>query len=109
MVSKKKEDRPLYALRDPVRPSSRASLAVDLKQMILGALSALGGQAYLERQAEEQPVAFMTLLGKILPLQVKGDFRRDVNDISDAELIAIACSRAGTEEKGSAEEPNTVH
>lgn len=44
-----------------------------LKEMILGALNAKGGQAYLERQAEENPVAFMTLLGKVLPMTIAGD------------------------------------
>ena len=44
----------------------------DVKAMILGALSDVGGQAYLARQAEENPNAFMTLVGKILPMQVTG-------------------------------------
>lgn len=39
-----------------------------LKDMILGALSDAGGQAYLLIQAAENPVAFMTLVGKVLPL-----------------------------------------
>jgi hypothetical protein len=39
----------------------------DLKQMILGALDDVGGQKYLARQAEENPVAFMGLIGKVLP------------------------------------------
>jgi hypothetical protein len=47
-------------------------ITADLKAMILGALSAAGGQAYLEQQAEKNPVAFMTLIGKVLPLQVGG-------------------------------------
>jgi hypothetical protein len=41
--------------------------------MILGALSEAGGEQYLTRQANENPGAFMTLLGKILPTQVTGD------------------------------------
>ncbi|MDX9893866.1 MAG: hypothetical protein RBS34_00370 [Desulfofustis sp.] len=45
----------------------------DIKAMVLGALDAKGGQAYLERQADENPVAFMGLLGKILPTQITGD------------------------------------
>ena len=42
----------------------------ELKEMILGALSDNGGQAYLARQAEENPNAFMTLLGKVLPMTI---------------------------------------
>lgn len=43
-----------------------------LKEMILGALSDVGGQRYLARQAEDNPATFMTLIGKVLPLQVTG-------------------------------------
>lgn len=39
----------------------------ELKDMILGALSDAGGQAYLQKQAKEQPAAFLTLIGKVLP------------------------------------------
>ena len=44
-----------------------------LKDMILGALDDAGGQEYLARQAEENPAAFLTLVGKVLPLQVTGE------------------------------------
>ncbi len=50
---------------------------VQIKDAILAAAEAAGGEggvsAYLTRQAEENPVAFMTLLGKIIPLQVSGE------------------------------------
>src|SRR5215469_6613488 len=38
-----------------------------LREMILGALDDAGGQAYLAEQARENPVAFLTLLGRVLP------------------------------------------
>lgn len=41
--------------------------------MILGALSDVGGQSYLARQAEENPNAYMSLLGRVLPMTVQGD------------------------------------
>ena len=47
-------------------------LTADLKAMILGALDKAGGEAYLLRQAHENPTAFMRLLGKILPHQIGG-------------------------------------
>lgn len=43
-----------------------------LKDMILGALSDAGGQEYLTRQASENPQAFMGLIGKVLPTELKG-------------------------------------
>lgn len=45
----------------------------DLKAMILQALDMAGGQAYLAEQAAKNPAAFMTLVGKVLPLQVSGE------------------------------------
>lgn len=42
----------------------------ELKEMILGALDDAGGQAYLARQAEDNPNAFLTLVGKVLPMTV---------------------------------------
>lgn len=41
-----------------------------IKEMIEGALQDAGGQAYLARQADENPSAFMGLLGKILPKDI---------------------------------------
>lgn len=47
-------------------------LTSDLKEMILQALAGVGGVQYLQRQAKEKPAAFLTLVGKVLPLQVTG-------------------------------------
>ncbi len=44
-----------------------------LKDMIIGALDDAGGQTYLAAQAKANPAAFMTLVGKVLPLQVTGE------------------------------------
>lgn len=47
-----------------------------LKDAILQAAQAAGGDdgmvGYLTLQAQEQPAAFMGLLGKVLPMQVEG-------------------------------------
>lgn len=44
-----------------------------LKDMILGALDRQGGVDYLVRQAEANPAAFMSLLGKVLPTTLTAD------------------------------------
>lgn len=44
-----------------------------LKEMILQALENKGGVAYLEKQAIDEPVAFMSMLGKVLPLTLSGE------------------------------------
>lgn len=38
-----------------------------LKEMILGALDDVGGQSYLAAQAKENPTAFLSLIGRVLP------------------------------------------
>jgi hypothetical protein len=48
-------------------------LTADLKSMILGALEDAGGQQYLLRQSKDNPTAFLTLVGKVLPMQVTGE------------------------------------
>ncbi len=57
-----------------------------LKDMILTALDRKGGADYLERQADENPQAFMTLLGKVLPLQVTGENGEAINVVTRVEL-----------------------
>ena len=41
--------------------------------MVLAALAGVGGEQYLMRQADENPTAFLTLVGKVLPLQITSD------------------------------------
>ena len=44
-----------------------------LRDMILGALSEVGGQAYLAEQAKQNPGPFLALIGKVLPTTLVGD------------------------------------
>lgn len=44
-----------------------------VKDMILAALAKKGGAKYLEEQADANPTAFLTLIGKLIPLDVKTD------------------------------------
>lgn len=56
------------------RPKGAANKVTgEVKQMILDALAAAGGVKYLTKQATANPKAFLTLVGKVLPLQVTGD------------------------------------
>jgi len=56
-----------------IRPKgAKNKMTAALKDMILGALDEAGGQEYLVEQARKNPAAFLTLLGKVLPLQVAG-------------------------------------
>lgn len=44
-----------------------------LKDMIMAALDGAGGVQYLTDQAKENPKAFLSLVGRVLPLQVTGE------------------------------------
>jgi hypothetical protein len=48
-------------------------LSADVKAMILEALGEAGGSEYLLKQSQTNPNAFLTLVGKVLPLTVSGD------------------------------------
>lgn len=43
-----------------------------VKDMVLTALTRVGGVKYLEQQATVNPTAFMTLIGRIIPHEVSG-------------------------------------
>ena len=49
-----------------------------VKEMILKALDEAGGVDYLVKQADANPVAFLTLVGKVLPLQVNADHQGQI-------------------------------
>lgn len=57
----------------PGRPKGSTNKVTGaIKEMIETALTKAGGADYLLRQANENPVAFMGLVGKVLPMQVTG-------------------------------------
>lgn len=56
--------------RSPGRPKgSQNKIPRELKEMILDALADKGGVSYLVEQAGANPTAFLTLIGKVLPIQ----------------------------------------
>lgn len=63
-----------------------------LKDMILQALDAAdpaGGIGYLTAQAAANPSAFLTLVGKVLPMQVAGDPDNPVRHVVRVELVSL--------------------
>jgi hypothetical protein len=77
------------------RKGTPNKLNADVKAMILGALNAAGGQKWLEHQMAANPVAFMTLIGKLLPLQVTGNDGGPIQhqgiDAPAPETRGVAC------------------
>ena len=55
------------------KPNVPNKLNAEIKDMIHTAFNTLGGADYLVEQGKENPVAFMTLLGKVIPKDIKAD------------------------------------
>ena len=55
----------------PKGAKNKATAAI--KDMITQALDKAGGVDYLVIQSEKNPAAFLTLVGKVLPMQVTGE------------------------------------
>ena len=64
-----------------------------LKDMILGALEAKGGQEWLERQMVRNPVAMLTLIGKVLPSTLEAIVRTQKITPEQADAIVEAAGR----------------
>ena len=56
----------------PRRKGVPNKITASVKEMILLTLTRAGGVDYLLRQAEAEPKAFLSLVGRILPLEVSG-------------------------------------
>jgi hypothetical protein len=70
-------------------------LSASVKTMILGALNELGGTQYLVEQGRANPSAFLSLVGRVLPMQLDGrvELDVDVNVLArEAQLIDAAFS-----------------
>jgi len=81
-------------------------LTASVKEAIEAAFHGVGGHEYLMRQAEENPQAFMTLLGKIIPAQVQAELTGrnggpietvslDVGKLSTDVLAQIMSAKTG--------------
>ncbi len=88
-------------MAEPMRPGpGRPKGSVNkttalLKEAILKAAEAAGGGGdegltnYLTAQAKDTPTAFLSLLGKVLPLQVQGDEDNPVQHIVKIERVVV--------------------
>lgn len=57
----------------PGRPKGVPNkITQDIKAMVMQALDEKGGVEWMKKQFDENPVAVMALLGKILPTQISG-------------------------------------
>lgn len=76
---------------------SRNKTTTLLKDAILKAAEQAGNKvgdeglvSYLEQQASDNPASFMSLLGKVLPMQIAGDPDNPLQTITKIELVSVA-------------------
>ena len=75
----------------PGRPKGvQNKLTKSIKEAIEAAFQGVGGPEYLMRQAEENPQAFMTLLGKIIPNQIQADLTNSDGSFKPAVIQIVA-------------------
>jgi hypothetical protein len=49
----------------------------EVREMILAALDGAGGVDYLQQQARDNPGAFLTLIGKVLPKDIHAEVKNE--------------------------------
>ena len=86
---KPQTDAQLANLKGGSRLGKPNKVTTALKDMILGALDKAGGEAYLARQANENPASFLTLVGKVLPLQLAGHDGGAIQFILSADDVTL--------------------
>lgn len=58
--------------RGPGRPKgSKNKIPADIRKLVLESFRGVGGARYLREQARKNPVAYMRLLGRLLPREVR--------------------------------------
>jgi hypothetical protein len=93
---------------------ARNKLTRDIKEMIRAALDKAGGVSYLVKQARDNPTAFLSLLGKVIPTQIDATTKRELPEMSRDELLALlaetrAASARAAAPNGRGGEPPQVH
>lgn len=76
----------------PGRPKgAQAIVTRQLKEMILEALDNAGGVEYLEARANDPRTAgaFLSLVAKVLPMQITGENGGPVQHVAKIELVAL--------------------
>lgn len=67
-------------------------ITADLKRAILEAAEAAGGEGgtvgYLTKQANDNPAAFLTLIGKVLPTTLAGDEERPIRHVIERRIVS---------------------
>lgn len=81
-----------FAKGNPGKPKGATNKTTrEVKEMILQALEGAGGVKYLTERAKDPRTAsaFLTLVGKVLPLQVTGEDGGPVQTVARIEIVPL--------------------
>lgn len=78
--------------RPPGKPNK---LTAEIKELIEGALHAVGGQSYLIGVAETNPAVFCALLGRIIPTDVRITKKTALDDMTLDDIRALTDAITG--------------
>jgi len=74
--------------RGPGRPKGMQNkTTVALKTAIMNAFTKVGGEDYLVKVAREDPKTFCTLLGRVLPSELKADLSSSDGSIKPVHIV----------------------
>lgn len=62
---------------------------VKVKEAVLAALEQAGGVDYLAKQANANPAAFLSLIGKVIPLQIAGDQDSPLRTVTEIRIVGV--------------------
>lgn len=80
------------------RPVGAVSkITKEIRGMIAAALERAGGEEYLVQQAAANPVAFLTLVGKIVPADVKVEFANPLMQLGADDIARLIVTFARNE------------
>ena len=71
-------------------------LGKEVRELVREALDRAGGAEYLLRAAKEQPQAFMSLLGRLVPSEIKGVIETDIKVVVTTGIPGSPGSEIGT-------------
>ncbi len=61
-----------------------------VRDLVRAALDRVGGLDYLAQQAKDNPQAFLTLIGKLIPAEIVGEMNLNMTGFADALKAARA-------------------
>jgi hypothetical protein len=86
-------------------------ISTTVKSNVVAVFEALNGDdlSHMKTWAAENPTQFYNIYAKMLPTEVEATITKELKELTDAELLAIASGERVTSETESQEQPSQLH